>query len=219
MKSTRILIFDDNHKIRESLAFLFDNTEGFYLVGSYSNGHNVEELVNHLKPDVVLMDIDMPEISGIEAVKRIRKVQPDLAIMMLTVFDDDQKIVDSLKAGANGYLLKNKSLDRLIESVRELKEGGAPLTPSIAKKVLEMFKDKKNAEPAMPAESFNLSEREKEVLTSLVKGASYKMIADQLNVSYGTVHSHLKHIYKKMHVNSMSEAVIKAMNGKVSLFF
>ncbi|HRH35957.1 MAG TPA: response regulator transcription factor, partial [Catalimonadaceae bacterium] len=133
----RILLFDDNHKIRESLEFLFGNTDGFQIVGSFSHCHEVEKRVKDLQPNVVLMDIDMPEISGIEAVKRIRKTNSEVPVMMLTIFDDDQKIVDALAAGANGYLLKNKSLDRLVDSVRELKDGGAPLTPSIAKKVLE----------------------------------------------------------------------------------
>ena len=211
----RILLFDDNHKIRESLEFLFENTDGFEVVGSFSHCQDVEKLVKDVEPSVILMDIDMPEISGIEAVKIIRKTDQEIPIMMLTVFDDDQKIVDALAAGANGYLLKNKSLDRLVDSVRELKDGGAPLTPSIAKKVLEMFKDQATQPKKEEPETFDLSEREKEVLISLAKGASYKMIADQLNVSYGTVHSHLKRIYKKMHVNRMSEAVIKAMKNNL----
>lgn len=175
-------------------------------------------LVNELQPSVVLIDIDMPEISGIEAVRRIRKTNAEVPVMMLTVFDDDQKIIDALAAGANGYLLKNKSLDRLVDSVKELRDGGAPLTPSIAKKVLEIFKDQATQQKKDEPETFDLSEREKEVLLSLSKGASYKMIADQLNVSYGTVHSHLKRIYKKMHVNSMSEAVIKAMKNNLGIF-
>lgn len=219
MKSTQILIYDDNAKIRESLTFLFENTDDFEVVGSFADCRNAGLQVQQLQPDVVLMDIDMPGISGIEAVAEIKKVMPDLSVMMLTIFDDDQKIVDALAAGADGYLLKNKSLDRLVDSIRELKDGGAPMTPSIAKKVLEMFKGDKKRAATETTEDFELSEREKDVLHGLVRGASYKMIADQLHISYGTVHSHIKRIYKKMQVNSVSEAVVKAMRNKLGMFF
>lgn len=214
MPNTRILIFDDNKRIRESLQYLFDNTNGFEVCGAFGHCREVEKVVVESKPDVVLMDIDMHEITGIEAVKRIRKINPTLSVLMLTVFDDDQKVMEAIMAGATGYILKNKSLDRLVEAIRELEEGGAPMTPAIARRVLELFKEQKIAEVA-EKEDFNLSKRETEVLSALVKGASYKMVADQLHLSYDTVHSHIRNIYKKLQVNSMSEAVAKAMRNKL----
>lgn len=214
MLNTRILLFDDNKRIRESLVFLFENTAGFEICGAFAHCREVEKVLAETNPDVVLMDIDMPEITGIEAVKRIRKVDSKLSILMLTVFDDDQKVMEAIMAGATGYILKNKSLDRLVEAVREIQEGGAPMTPSIARRVLELFKEQKIAEVA-EKENFNLTKRENEVLSGLVKGASYKMVADQLHVSYDTIHSHIRNIYKKLQVNSMSEAVAKAMRNKL----
>jgi len=214
MPNTRVLIFDDNKRIRESLQYLFENTDGIEVCGAFAHCREVEKVLAENKPDVVLMDIDMPEITGIEAVKRIRKGNSSISILMLTVFDDDEKVMEAIMAGASGYILKNKSLDRLVEAVRELEGGGAPMTPSIARRVLELFKEQKIAEVA-EKEDFNLTKREMEVLSGLVKGASYKMVADQLHVSYDTIHSHIRNIYKKLQVNSMSEAVAKAMRNKL----
>jgi DNA-binding NarL/FixJ family response regulator len=154
------------------------------------------------------MDIDMPVVNGIQAVRSIKKKYPDQVIMMLTTFEDDDKVFDAICAGASGYIVKSKSLSHLIDAVKEVYNGGAPMSPSIARKVLQLFKEK-NA-PG-DADSFHLTDREKEVLVHLINGSSYKMIAGAMQLSYDTVHSHIKNIYKKLQVNSVSEAVSKAM--------
>ncbi len=213
MADIRIIIFDDNIRICESLGILFSHTKGFKFAGSFNNCNNLLEHIEEANPDVVLMDIDMPGINGIEAVKKIRTKYDRLEIVMLTIFEDDQKVFDAIVAGANGYILKNRSLDRLIESIKEVHTGGAPMTPSIAKKVLKLFQQSNKPETD---EDFNLSAREKEVLALLVKGASYKMVGDHLKISYDTVHTHIKNIYKKLRVNSMSEAVAKAIKNKLT---
>lgn len=213
MNNIKVLLFDDNIRIRESLSILFNATRGFEFCGAYPDNTQVVELVELHQPNVVLMDIDLPGINGIDAVKLIRKNDLELPILMLTVFDDDQKIFDAICAGASGYLLKNKSLDQLIEAVKEVSLGGAPMSPSIAKRVLELFQKQNKFETA---DDFNLSPREKDVLAYLVKGSSYKMIADELQIGYDTVHTHIKKIYKKLHVNSMTEAVAKALKNKLT---
>jgi DNA-binding NarL/FixJ family response regulator len=213
MADIKVIIFDDNKRIRESLEILFSHTKGFACSGTFPDCNTLLQNIDAAKPDVVLMDIDMPGMNGIDAVKKIRSKHAELEILMLTVFDDDQKIFDAIVAGANGYILKNRSLNRLMDAVKEVHEGGAPMTPSIAKKVLKLFQQANKPETS---EEFNLSVREKEVLALLVKGASYKMIADQLKIGYDTVHSHIKNIYKKLRVNSMSEAVAKAIKNKLA---
>ena len=189
MNNIKVLLFDDNIRIRESLSILFNATGGFEFCGAYADNMQVVELVELHQPNVVLMDIDLPGINGIEAVRRIRKTNTELPILMLTVFDDDEKIFGAICAGASGYMLKNKSLDQLIDAVREVSLGGAPMTPSIAKRVLELFQKQNKFETA---DDFNLSPREKDVLGHLVKGNSYKMIADELQIGYDTVHSHIR---------------------------
>ena len=213
MNNIKVLLFDDNIRIRESLSILFNATGGFEFCGAYADNMQVVELVELHQPNVVLMDIDLPGINGIEAVRRIRKTNTELPILMLTVFDDDEKIFGAICAGASGYMLKNKSLDQLIDAVREVSLGGAPMTPSIAKRVLELFQKQNKFETA---DDFNLSPREKDVLGHLVKGNCYKMIADELQIGYDTVHSHIKKIYKKLHVNSMTEAVAKALKNRLT---
>lgn len=213
MADIRVTMFDDNQRIRESLTMLFKNAPGFVFCGAYPDCSNVVDHIAIEKPDVVLMDIDMPGLNGIGAVKLIKESNPELCVLMLTVFDDDQKIFDAICAGADGYILKKTSLERLLDAVREAHQGGAPMTPSIARKVLALFQNKNTIKPN---DEFNLSAREKDVLALLVDGASYKMIADKLEIGYDTVHSHIKRIYKKLHVNSMSEAVAKALRNNLT---
>ncbi len=216
MADIRVAIFDDDKRIRASLEILFTHTSGFSLAGSFPDCKNLLKNIDDAKPDVVLMDIDMPEISGVDAVKKIRSKNPELEILMLTVFDDNQNIFEAIVAGANGYILKNRSLDRLLEAVKEVHEGGTPMSASIANKVFKLFQKQNN--PAV-SEDYKLSEREKEVLALLVKGASYKMVGDHLKISYDTVHSHIKNIYKKLRVNSMSEAVVFALKNRLVNIF
>lgn len=175
-------------------------------VGARENCSRIEDDVTALQPDVVLMDIDMPGTNGIEGLKRLRKQSPGVFIIMQTVFEDDEKIFTAIHAGAHGYFLKKTKPEKLIEGIREVLEGGAPMTPSVARQVLTMFTAKSDAGEK---NLFNLTEREIEILSMLSKGMSYKMIADAGGISYHTVNSHIKKIYEKLHVHSATEAVSK----------
>lgn len=201
-------MFEDNTQLRDGLTILINGTEGFELVGSYPDCSDIVDHVRAAKPDVILMDINMPNVNGIEGLKQVRKVDADVKILMLTVFDDNQSVFDAIKNGANGYILKKTSPAKLLEYIQEAQTGGAPMTASIAAQVLKMF----SAQHASTTD-FELSERENEVLHLLVNGHSYKMIAADLFISIDTVRSHIKKIYEKMHVNSKSEAVAKALKN------
>ncbi len=210
MSGIRIGIFDDNDSLRDSVAMLLQETEDFTLAGSYSHCLDVIENIRETKPDVVIMDIDMPGMNGIDGVKLIRRNFPTVQILMLTVFDDDEKVFAAIKAGAGGYILKNIEPKKLLTAISEVYNGGGPMTPGIAKKVLHQF------QAILPEEEdYHLSMREKEVLGLLVDGLSYKMIAAKLNITYDTVRAHMKKIYEKLHVASMTEAVAKAINQKL----
>jgi DNA-binding NarL/FixJ family response regulator len=211
MSGIKVIIFDDNDSLRDSVSMLLHDNADFTLAGSYSHCLDVTENIMETKPDVVIMDIDMPGINGIEGVKLIRKNFPTVQILMLTVFDDDEKVFAAIKAGAGGYILKNAEPVNLLHAISEVYNGGAPMTPGIARKVLLQF------QTFLPEEKteYNLSLREKEVLGLLVNGLSYKMIAGKLNITYDTVRAHMKKIYEKLHVASMTEAVAKAINQKL----
>jgi DNA-binding NarL/FixJ family response regulator len=210
MEPIRIAIFEDNVQFRESLEFAILSEKGFLLCGSFPDAMRWEKKILLAKPNVILMDINMPGMNGIEAVKEIKAANPSINICMQTVFEDTDKVFASLCAGASGYILKNTNPERLSGAIREMANGGAFFTPSIAKKVLSNFQQN-----AGSAEYVQLSEREKEVLKYLVDGMSYKMIATKCNISYDTVHSHIKNIYEKLHVNSKSEAVAKAIKNRL----
>lgn len=213
LKKLSIIIFDDNKNVRESIEMLLTTTETMQLIASFENCNNLISDIETTIPDVVLMDIDMPSLNGIDAVKLLRSKFPELPVLMLTGFEDDEKVFASLCAGANGYILKNANMESLIQYLNEVKDGGAPMTPVIARKVLTQFA---KLQPAQSSnENYNLSNREKEVLQLLVKGKSYKMIAEALNLSYETVHSHIKKIYHKLQVNSVGEAVSKTISGNI----
>jgi len=206
-----VLIYEDNSQLRDSIEKLITFSNEFLLLNSFPNVIDVEKQVSELNPDVILMDIDMPGMNGIEGVKQVRKNFPAIQIVMLTVFDDDEKIFAALKAGAGGYILKNAEPKDLLHAITEVYNGGVPMTPGIAKKVLHQF------QTMLPDdhEDYHLSVREKEVLGLLVDGLSYKMIAGKLNITYDTVRAHIKKIYEKLHVASMTEAVAKAINQKL----
>lgn len=206
----RILIYDDIDQLRESLELLLNSAEDFEVVGTFDNCETVADDIPFFKPDIVLMDIDMPGMSGLEGVKKIRSFNNDVKILMLTVFDDNKNVFTALKFGANGYLLKKTAPDKLIEYIREAYNGGAPMSASIATQVLKMFK-----EIVPPDNNYNLSEREKRVLQLLVDGNSYKMVASEMQISIDTVRSHIRNIYEKLHVNSKSEAVAKALKDRL----
>lgn len=205
----RVSIFDDNDSLRETLALVFDATDDLIVTGQYPNALTAVEEVLYNQPDVILMDIDMPGRTGIEAVKLIRQQTTRPKILMLTVFEDVERIFAAISAGAVGYLLKKTPADKIIESIREVMNGGAAMTPSIALKVLDAFRQPKG-------DVFLLTDKEKEVLQRLVEGDSYKLIAHHCNISMGTVRTHIVNIYEKLHVNSKSEAVAKAL--KTGLF-
>jgi DNA-binding NarL/FixJ family response regulator len=207
----KVLIYEDNVQLRDTLSILLNGTEGYDLVGAFTNCSDIIADVEVLKPDVILMDINMPEMDGIEGLKRLRTKNNDVKVLMLTVFDDNKNVFESIRNGANGYVLKKTPPAKLLEYINEAQTGGAPMTSSIATQVLKMF----SAQNHTNNEDFNLSEREKAVLQLLVNGYSYKLIAAELFIAIDTVRSHIKKIYDKLHVNSKSEAVAKAIKSKV----
>jgi DNA-binding NarL/FixJ family response regulator len=208
----KVAIFEDNRSLLEGLAAMIGGTSGFVCVGAFPNCNNVLKSIAATKPDVILMDIELPGINGIEAVGMIKEEFPGIKILMETIFDDDEKISNSICAGAEGYILKHTAPAEIIESIKEIYEGGSPMTPSIANRVLKMVKLRPEHGKK---ESFDLTDREKEILTCLVKGMSYKMIADTCFISIETVNVHIKNIYRKLHVHSKSEAVAKAIRGRI----
>lgn len=208
----KVAIFEDNKKLRESLEQLIDSAEGMICTGAFANADKLIQNMQLATPDVVLMDINMPGISGIEAVKVIKEKFPDVRILMQTVFDDNDKIFAAICSGASGYMLKKTTPQKMLEAVRETYVGGAPMTSSVAAKVLQMFRLQTKAEKH---EFIDLSEREKEILGLLVQGKSYKAIASTCFISIDTVSTHVRHIYEKLHVHSKSEAVAKAIFQKL----
>lgn len=194
---------------------LLNTEKEFKVVGSFANVLNNLKDVEACAPDVILMDIEMPGMSGIEAVRSIKSRYPDIQILMQTVFEDDDRVFDSICAGASGYILKNFLNTKLIDFIKELQYGGSPMSPSIARKVLmRMQLVQQIVKPEEP-QDYQLTKREKEVLACVVNGLSYKMIADQLFISYETVRTHIKKIYEKLHVVSLSQAVSKAMKERI----
>ncbi len=208
---TKLLIYEDNPQLREGLTMLINGTDGFEVLAAFKNCNTVVDEVNAWKPDVILMDIDMPGINGIEGLKKIRQVNSEVKILMLTVFDDNKNVFQAISSGANGYVLKKTPPTKLLEYITEAQSGGAPMTASIATQVLKMFSSMNNEK----GEDYNLSDREKQVLQFLVEGYSYKMIASEMFIAIDTVRSHIKKIYEKLHVNSKSEAVAKAFKDKI----
>jgi DNA-binding NarL/FixJ family response regulator len=213
----RIAIFDDNKNIRDSIALLLKTDKNFEVVGSFSNVFDCVDDVKTCIPDIILMDIEMPGMSGIEAVSILKQQIPNVEILMQTVFEDDDRVFDSICAGAAGYILKNQLNTKLISFITDLQYGGSPMSPSIARKVLIKMQQLSDVvKPAVEANNnYQLSAREKEVLACIVNGLSHKMIADELGISYETVRSHVKKIYEKLHVVSITQAVSKAMKEKL----
>jgi DNA-binding NarL/FixJ family response regulator len=207
----RILIYEDNPNLRESLSNLLSLTEEYDVMASFPDSLKVEEQVKAMKPDVVLMDIDMPGMNGIEAVRKIRQFNTEVQIIMLTVFDDNTHVFEAMYAGANGYLLKKYISDKLIHSIREVLEGGAPMSPSIARMIITNMQQP----TAATNNDYQLTNREKEILQLLSKGNSFKLIAAELTISIDTVRTHIKRIYDKLHVRSQIEAVSKAINERI----
>ncbi len=208
---TTIGLVDDNDVLRNSMQLLLENSGRFRVVFSLHYARTLLEQTETFMPRLLLMDIDMPGINGIEAVKLVKKDYPSVDVVMFTVFEDDEKIFRSVMAGASGYLLKKTPPEKILEALDEFVNGGAPMTGSIATRVLQMFRKQTN----QTAASFNLSPREQEVLIGLTDGKSYKAIAAERFLSTETVRSHVKNIYEKLHVHSKAEAVAKAFREKL----
>ena len=217
MLPTRLILYEDNPGLRASLSQLLRTAPGLELVGAFASCAQAGADAARLLPDVVLMDIDMPDCSGIEGLRRVKATRPGAYVVMLTVFDDDDRVLKAIRAGADGYLLKKTPPARLLEAIGEVRAGGAPMTPAVARQVLRLFSRPaavaRRPAPAAAGEPAPLSGREQEILGLLVEGYSYKMIADQCCISLDTVRSHIKKIYEKLHVRSSTEAVTKALRG------
>jgi len=210
MNPIRVAIYEDNAGLREVLASIIRESSEFELAGEFGHCLDVIQNTEVFKPEVVLMDIDMPGKTGIEGVSEIKKIFPQVEVIMNTVFDDDDRIIKAIKAGATGYLLKKNSLATLLSSIKDVKNGGAPMSPTIARRVLMLPAN----ESGKTSISDLLSEREFEVLTLLSKGLSYKMVAEDVNLSIDTVRSHIKRIYEKLHVHSVTEAIHRVFIDK-----
>lgn len=207
----RVLLFEDNKDYAEGFIEVIEDAPDMSLVGVFGNSKGAASKVKQLQPDVILMDIDMPLQDGMQGLRDIRASYPEIPVLMQTVFEDDERVFQAICDGATGYVLKKSVPDKILDYLREAVNGGAPMTPSIARQVLKLFSKPFQHKRDMQ----NLTPREHDVLTLLVRGFSYKMIAAQQNVSIETVRTHIKNIYDKLHVNSKSEAVAKALQNKI----
>ena len=208
-----VAIVEDNNTIREGLAALINGTDGYKCTGSYFDCETFLRELDKTEVDVVLMDIALPGMDGIEGVKRATERKPDLDILMLTIYEESEKVFDALCAGACGYLVKKTPPARLLEAIKEVNEGGSPMSSQIARDVIKAFKE--GAAPTEEDLAYKLSSREKEVLNLLAEGNNYHEIAEELFISVDTVRHHIRNIYKKLHVHSRSEAVAKAIRKKL----
>jgi len=204
----KIGIVEDNNTLRYSLEQLFNKTEGMRCVVSLGNLMNIVSDLSKSCPDILLMDIGLPNISGIEGVRTVKNNFDDILVLMFTVFEDDEKIFAAIKAGASGYLLKKTPPEEIIESIWQLYHGGAPMSPSIARRVINVF----HSNSSKTIEDYKLTAREKEILYSLVDGLSYNKIAEKYFVSLSTIRTHICNIYQKLHVNSKSQTVAKVLH-------
>lgn len=209
-------MYDDHEVLRQSMETLIREEADMEISAALSNAETVETDIRELKPDVVLMDIDMPAVNGVLAVKRIRQVDASLPIIMLTVFDDNDNIFNAVCAGASGYILKRCATEEITAAIRNVLSGGAPMTGTVARKILQMVPAAKGPE----SENVDLSQREVQILQLLSRGFSYKMIATETKIKLDTVRFHIKSIYDKLHVHSATEAVSKGLKNRlISLLF
>jgi DNA-binding NarL/FixJ family response regulator len=204
-----IAIIEDDKVIRDSLKSLIETTEGFACTGAFADAEAGLKFLTDDPADIVLMDIHLPVMDGIECVRRLKSIHPEMQFIMCTVFQDDDSVFNALKAGATGYILKKDYSANIIDAIRELHDGGSPMTPQIARRVLESFK-----KPAVHADIHLLTKREAEMLSLLVKGLRYKEIADKLFLSTATVRKHIYNVYQKLHVQSRTDAINKVFGER-----
>ncbi|MFZ2642518.1 MAG: response regulator transcription factor [Verrucomicrobiia bacterium] len=200
-----VAIVEDDKNLREDLADLIASRKGFRCAGSFPSAEDALKSLPEKPPDVVVMDINLPKMSGIDCTRELKSRLPETEVVMLTMFDDTKLIFAALRAGASGYLLKRAAPTELLAAIEQVCAGGSPMSPEIARQVVQFFQ----AEKQTPADSENLSERERELLSLLARGRQYKEIADQLAISTDTVRSHIRRIYRKLHVHSRTEAAVK----------
>jgi DNA-binding NarL/FixJ family response regulator len=208
MQKIKVAIYEDQDPLRHALEGLLRSAEDMILVGSYNQCLSAVEQTLLLQPEVILMDIGLPKMSGIEAVRALKKAKVKSEIIILTIFEDDDNVFDAIKAGAIGYLLKSTGPNKILESIRQAKIGGVPITPDIAKRILKSFSPKPNTEVD------SLSDREYEMLSYLAKGYSYKMVATEMKVSLETIRTYVKRSYSKLHVHSLIEAINKVFTNQ-----
>jgi DNA-binding NarL/FixJ family response regulator len=207
----KVAVIEDQRHIRESLSYLINGTSGFCCMGGYRTMEEALDRIRHALPDIVLCDIGLPGMDGIKGVRILKERHPRLLVLMLTVYEDDDRIFDAICAGATGYLLKKTQPAQLIESLREVTQGGSPLSPEIARRVVELFREFRPDQ----REEYNLSPHETRVLKLFVRGHNYKTAAAELGVSIGTINFHVRNIYEKLQVHSRSEAVAKALLNRL----
>jgi DNA-binding NarL/FixJ family response regulator len=204
-----VSIVEDNDKLRATLAKVIDRADGFRFVSDYRSAEDALEGIPKAKPEVVLMDINLPGINGVECVRKLKEILPKTQVMMLTVYEDTENIFNALAAGANGYMLKRTPTKELLDAIREVHRGGSPMTTHIARLVVQSFQKAPAPAPSTASELSILSEREQQVLDLLAQGLIYKEIADKLNIGYETVHTYIRRIYEKLQVRTRTEAIAK----------
>lgn len=205
----KVAIVEDNQVLAKSMEQLFAQTDDIRCVASIKNLLNVVSIFQKARPDIVIMDIGLPDISGIEGVRTLKSNFDNIQILMFTVFEDDDKIFEAIREGASGYLLKKTRPQEIIEAIRDLNQGGSPMSPSVARRVIQFFQ----AGPPLKQDDYQLTTREKEILFALVDGFSYKKIADKYYLSVHTIRKHISNIYEKLHVHSKSQAVAKVLHS------
>jgi len=208
-----VVVVEDSDTIREGLRILIDETEGYACLGAYSNCEAMLLDIKKLSPNVLLMDIGLPGMNGIDGIKEVKSIFSEITILVLTVYEENELIFEALCAGASGYLVKKTPPSKLLEAIQEAFMGGSPMSSHIARNVIELFKKKK--QPSSPNNDAQLTGREKEILIKLVDGHSFKSIADSLFISIETVRFHFRNIYKKLHVHTQYEAVAKAIKERI----
>ncbi len=205
----KVLLYEDNHELREGIAFLLHATPGIALCGAYAHANNIRMELHEHHPDVLLLDIQMPGMSGLDALPVIKSLYPRIQVLMITIFDDDDSVFQAIRSGASGYLLKDTPPADIIDAIGDVYNGGSPMTSSVARKLFNYFQF-----PAKTIDSdHQLSNRELDVVRCLMNGYSYKMIADELHISIETVRTHIRRMYDKLQVNSKTEVILKAMKG------